>query len=277
MQSQPVRSSRLEQRILVLLRAGARELDQRLPNGLKSVERSGVGFILLDYARTHPVQLGPVRLGPPTDRLSWKLPVAGHQDGQLVRGLWVARRWSSASRLSRFTEYQLSRQLHRGLARGASLGLAPEPSLPAAFLRREEGLHTELEIRSRSATSPARTAYLRIETYGELSGSVFANIRAAEEELQSWGPTWIGPSPTAESDTTAFATGPFALQPLVVHALQTASLPELLPGIESAVELDSAFRVVQRRMQPTTRALEGWRELPKGSLPLPPEGAYSLS
>ena len=173
--------------------------------------------------------------------------------------------------------YQLSRQLHRGLARGASLGLAPEPSLPAAFLHREEGLHTELEVRSLSASSPTRTAYLRIETYGELSGSVFANIRAAEEELQSWGPTWIGPSPTAESDTTGFATGPFALQPLLVHALQTASLPELLPGIESAVELDSAFRVVRRRMQPTTKALDSWRQLPKGSLPLPPEGAYSLS
>lgn len=273
MEAQPSPNTRLQHRFLVVLRAPVRDLAPLLPDGVTPLERRGVGFVLLDTSTTRARRIGPLLLGPVVDRLSWKVPITSHRTGKPLRGLWIARRWSSAGRLARFTEHQLG----RGLSRNAALGLPIEPTLPASFVHREEGLHTELEVRSHAGRSSTRTAYLRTEAYGQLEGSVFASVRAAEEEFQSWAPTPLGPHPAAEFETTRFATGPLALQPLAVHSLQTASLPELLPGIESRVELDSAFRVVRRRMQPLQRRLETWKKIQQGgTLTLPPEGAFSV-
>lgn len=272
MQSQQTPSQRVERRVIAVLRARGQDLVRALPDGLEPIEHRGVGFVLLDYARVRPMHLGPVRLGRAIDRLSWKLPVLHRRSDRANRGVWAGRRWSSAGRLARFAEYQLQ----RGLAHNAACGLLPEPSRAAWFQHREEGLHTELEVRSGSGPATTRTAYLRMEAYGQLSGSVFANVRAAEEELQSWGGPLLGSSSLAECDTAGFATGPFGLQPMTVHSLQTASLPELLPDIESAVEFDSAFRVVRRRLQPAPGRLEAWRQLPSDPLQMPPEGAYSV-
>jgi len=60
-----------------------------------------------------------------------------------------------------------------------------------------------------------------------------------------------------------------------VHALQDATLPELFPGVEDAVELDCALRQVGERTSPIRVQRPGLlRHLARPDLDAPPAGAF---
>ena len=285
--AKPLAARPVTHRFVLVLRVPVERLADALPHELEPVERDGSGIVMLDTSRLAPVRLAGLRLGAGAHVLSWKVPVRIRtSDHRAVgrtserRGLWVPRRWTSAGRLARWTGSRFAdvRRLTRarmGQAAPLVRGSECRPR-PARFEFREEGLHVELDVRTAGAHGH-RAAYLRAEAYGSLSGSMFATPRVAEETLESWGPPLDAVRGTSERETPCFATGTLGLQPLTVRALQTASLPELLPGVESDVTLDSAFRAVRRRREPLADRLTRWRELSQGQLGMPPEGAFSLS
>ncbi len=253
----------LERRFLVLLRTPVQSLRETLPKGAEPVERSGSGFLVLDYRQRCPLEVGPWALGPGSIQLALGVPVRRQRaEGQEHKvGLWIARRWD---------DWKLRRHLPDRF-------FTPRTPRPAEFNYVEHELQIELEVRSEGV----RQLYLRAEAQGHFGDSLFTSRADAERELGSWSrdidaPTL--PRPLSEEvPQPLIATQESCLQPLHSHALQSAAIPQAFGNAE--VEFDCAFRVARRHMQPLALSpLRNWRELQRRRrFSAPPEGACSVA
>ena len=248
-----------ERRFLVLLRAPRHELRALVPDGLEPVGRQDMGFLLLDHRQRCPMEVGPWPLGAGSMQLVLGIPV--DEGDPSTRGLWIPRRWD---------DWRLRRHLPERL-------LGPRSPRVAEFHSVEAGAQVELEVRCEGV----RQLYLRAEDQATLSDSLFQSPRDAEQELATWSRDIQGPGIPLPipGETSSPLVDPevHCLRPLLIHAVQTAAIPELLGGVEASVQLDSAFRVTRHRVSGAHLALlRNWRDLRRRPLNVHPEGACSV-
>ncbi|MEZ5977813.1 MAG: hypothetical protein R3F34_06300 [Planctomycetota bacterium] len=246
-----------DRRLLVVLRVPAQELACSLPGEIEPSARCGQGVVLLDYAFRSPGH-GPVALRGGVHHLAMRIPVRRSSSGETA--LHVPRRWCS------------SRVATSVLARRGS-GTRAEP---AQFDLRVEGFGVELEVRNERG----RVLYLRAEAAGELEGSVFRRPEEVETSLREWSRGYRGGSLCAGLDRPTVPEQGVAFHPMVVHAMQTSTLPELFPGVEEAVELDCVLRQVRHRLvtqRPMSRTVLGQLTRGRSDLDAPPAGAFMVA
>jgi hypothetical protein len=244
-----------DRRLIALLRLPAHELACSLPGEFEPLAVAGQGLVLLDYAQ-RPA-LGGLRRRV-HHHLALRVPVQSSA-GDGLRSLWVPRRYSSA--------------------RGATLPFARRGGAARAehahFELTLEGFHVELEVR----TARGRVLYLRAETAGHIGPSLFRSPDEVDALLQRWSVGYRPAGLCGGLDRPCVPSERAALQPMLVHALQNATLPELFPGSEDAVELDCVLRQVRER--PLSRGLRQptyFEKLALGraDLDAPPAGAFSV-
>lgn len=239
---------------LLLLRASRERLGSVLPKGWSPLERGGYGFCLVEYHCGHRGRLGQIAFGGLLHSLSWRVPVV---DSEGESGQWVAARHTS-SRLSRLL----------------SLGRpGTEAAFEADFRMAADGLGTDVEVRCGSnLVLSVRTASAPF-----LQDSLFGAARDAERWLSGLGRPIQGRRLAHELDPGRISRGTTCLQPLWVPRFQSASLPAIFPELEGEVELDSAFRVTDRRAHPIApRRAQVWKGFALGDTSAPPEGAFSF-
>jgi hypothetical protein len=240
---------------LLLLRAPLERLASVLPQGWTPMGRAGFGFCIVEYHCGHRGRLGQIALGGLLHNLSWRVPVV---DGEGESALWSALRHTS-SRLSRIL----------------SLGrLGSEAAQEADFRWSADALGTEVEVRCGSSL----VLSVRTATTPFLQDSIFGAARDAERWLSGLGRSIPGRRLAHEFDPSRIAQGVTCLQPLWVPRFQSASLPALFPELEGDVELDSAFRLSNRRSQPVAHPHEQlWKGFALGDTTPPPESAFSFA
>jgi hypothetical protein len=246
----------LDRRLLVLLRAPVQDLGALLPGAVTPWVRRGMGLLIIDYGHRPPTQFGPLSVGQGASQLALRIPVRSGPDADSDAKLWVPQRWREGGIAWRL--------------------LRPANTAPAEFYYSGERTSLELEVRATQGAA----VYLRAHCVPRLRGSLFATLREAELELTRFGLAGELHSRRGQLfqsfDDLALERSGQGLEPLAVDALQSKTLPNLLPGIEEIVEFDSAFLVVRRRRLPGLPSLQQLARRPRG-LSLPPEGALSLS
>lgn len=244
-----------DRRLMVLLRMPAHELACSLPGEFEPLAIAGQGLVLLDYAQ-RPALCGLRRRTH--HHLALRVPVQSSA-GDGARSLWVPRRYTS------------SRIATLPFARGGSAARAEHAHFELAL----EGFHVELEVR----TARGRVLYLRAETAGHMGPSLFRSPDEVDALLERWCDGYRPAGLCSGLDRPRVPRERAALQPMLVHALQNATLPELFPGVEDSVELDCVLRQVRER--PLTRGLRRPSYLEKlalgrADLDAPPAGAFSV-
>jgi hypothetical protein len=237
-------------RVLVLYRLLPQALARILPRGLEPRQQAGYAVGTACYTR-----LGAGRLfrgrSAGSEHLAYRFAVLADDEGGPCPATWIARRDTSS-----WIE-----------ARGARLLRADYHR--SEFQLREEAFGLELSV----SGERGEEFYLRGEAAGAAERSLFPNARALEDFLESCGS--VRPADIFHPETDQFdLEKSFAPEPLTVFAARSAFFtdPKLFPP--GTAELDSAWRLVTRRLEVAPARVTGrFRpviEPGQGSPALPP-------
>lgn len=185
------------------------------------------------YTRLGAARLFPGREG--SDHLAYRFAVQ-RADG--VEATWIARRETSS-----WLEARCGSKLLRG-EYGRS-----------AFRRKEDAFAIELVVeRKRGEGEPSEEFYLRGEAAGSPGHTLFPSAQALEAFLGEDRPVRPYDVFAPEADELDLAEH-FAPEPLAVFEARSAFFREA-PFAHGSVELDSAWRIVSRRLEgaPVRRA-----------------------
>jgi len=216
----PIRS-----RILVLYRMPPRILEPILPRGLHPRLLSGLAIASACYTR-----LGAPRLlrgrAADSEHLAYRFAVQREEKEGWRDSTWIARRETSS-----WLEARCGAKLLRGVYGRA------------AFQVQEDVFSVELSVRGERGEE----FYLRGEAAGAVANSLFPSAQSLQEFLGDEGPVKPYDVFAPEADTLD-AEQNFAPEPLTVFEARSAYFSDAERFPSGAVELDSAWRLVSRRL-----------------------------
>jgi len=229
----PLGRRRIQSRILVLYRLRPARLAGLLPPGLTPRTRGGFAVGAALYTRLEPGLPSPRAQG--SEHLAYRFAVE-REDGSAAG--WVARRETSS-----WLEARCSRLL-RGAHGRARFRCAEHPLALELTVEGERG--EELYLRGESAPVPAQALFARP---GELE-----HFLAAERGVQPQDV--FAPEADQLELERCFAPEPLALFEARSRFLSSA------PFAPDEVELDSAWRLVRRRLEPAPARRATFQALP---------------
>jgi len=221
-------------RVLVLFRADPAVLEPLLPPKTRPRLHAGCGVLGLCYTRLGTLggRFLPQRLNGSTDHLSYRIAVEFEGRAGSREGTWVLRRETSS-----WLRARCGGRLQRGDYRRS------------AFEVEQDALAFGLRVRH----GDVEELFLRAGVTLEPTTSLFGSTRGAEEFLtltRSIRPVdVIAP----EADDLDLAEGRVAPEPLQVHELRCAYLADSTDFPAGSLRMDSAFRLVTRRLVPVVR------------------------
>jgi hypothetical protein len=212
-------------RILTLYRVEPRALEARLPARLRPRLVGGSALAVACYTR-----LGSTRFfrgrSEGSHHLSYRFAAEREERDGWRAATWIARRETSS-----WLEARCGSKLLRG-----EYGRA-------AFRIKEEAFAVELEVEDERGEE----FYLRAEASGVARHSLFAGPQALEEFLGAESSIEPYDVFAPEADELDLA-GHFAPEPLAVFEARSDFLEDPAKLPPGAVELDSAWRLVSRRL-----------------------------
>ena len=242
-------------RCLVVYRVDPRAVERLLPEKLRVRSMLGRAIVTACYTRLGtPALFARQSLfrrregaGAGSDHLAYRFAVE-REDGSAAT--WIARRETSSWLEARCGAKLLGGEYGR-----------------SAFQVKEDAFGIELAVGSERG----ETFYLRAETAPATNGSLFPSAQALEAFLGADQPVRPYDVFAPEADELDLAEH-FAPTPLAVFEARAAFL-SAEPFAPGAAELDSAWRIVSRRMTPVPSLRPAFRVLPDpGSSPAMPTG-----
>lgn len=230
-------------RLLVVYRLDERSAREVLPEGLEPRLVQGFAIGAACYTRLGSNRLFRRGRAGGSDHLAYRFAVR-REDG--VEATWIARRETSS-----WLEARCGAKLLRG-EYGRS-----------AFRVREDAFAIELAVKGERGEE----FYLRGEACASAPNSLFASPHALEEFLGEDRRVRPYDLFAPEADELDLAEH-FAPEPLAVFEARSAFLSEG-PFSERAAELDSAWRIVTRRLAGTTARRAAFRMMPERGSPSP--------
>lgn len=239
----PLRRRPIRCRLLVVYRLDPRGLEELLPDGMQPCLAQGYAIGAACYTRLgtkHLFRRGAARHGG-SDHLAYRFSVRQADGGEST---WIARRETSS-----WLEARCGTTLLRG-EYGRS-----------AFHVKEDALAVELTV----ASERGEEFYLRGEASGGAPNSLFAGPQALQDFLGEDRPVRPYDLFAPEADELDWSQ-PVALEPLAVFEARSAFLSEG-PFARGTAELDSAWRIVTRRLAFTREPEAAFRLLPQRGAP----------
>ncbi len=216
-------------RVLVLYRVDPTAAQELLPTNCRPVlvgERAIVGLCYTKLGSIRSRWL-PGRLGSPSEHLAVRIPAEFNGKKDHEPGTWILRRQTSS-----WIEARCGDKLFRGEYERATFSLE----------ERANGMTIDVHRGEREEL------HLRAETSDALAGSVFANPRRLDEflaETQAVRPHDVF---APEADDLELHTGCVTSEPLSVLELRSAFFDSHNRFPDDAAQLDSAVRLVTRRL-----------------------------